>query len=302
MVTGGGRKRSVLFASIFGIVLIVVAVALNVSWIVVNWRTGLMLAFGVLMFAVLIAGLVLNTIFLLREIRRNEQHDAFINAVTHELKTPVASIRLYLQTLQERPVGPVKREEFYQIMLEDSERLQSTIDQILLAGKTAASGRVLNRTPVDVAEMADECVQLAVKRHHLPPGSIELVEKTAADDSFVVSGDLDELKAAVMNLVDNAVKYSGDRVQVKVEVSPASSKRVAIRVADEGVGISKNERKRIFRRFYRIPVPASRVKGTGLGLTIVRSVARRHGGRAYVESAGADCGSTFTLELPTASL
>ncbi len=296
--TGGTRKRALLLVWLLGAGLIVVAVGLNISFIVVNWRPGLLLLVGVSSFAVLIGGLALNTAFLIREIRKNEQHDAFIHAVTHELKTPLASIKLYLQTLQQREFEPAKRHELIDTMLDDSERLQQTIDQILLAGKTGDARRVDNPTDVDVSEVVGECVTLAGKRHDLRDGEVQLVDR-ALPGAFVVKGDRDELMAAVTNLVDNAIKYSGDRVTVGVEVARAGARRVAISVRDQGIGITSHELKRVFRRFYRLPAALkSRVRGTGIGLSIVRAVARRHGGRAFAESRGAGQGSTFTLELP----
>ena len=135
-----GRRRSVIFFTVLGICLVALAVTLNISWIVLNWRRGVLVVLGVVFFLLIIAGMVLNTIFLVREIRRNEQHDSFINAVTHELKTPVASIRLYLQTLQTRELDEAKRREFYRIMLEDSDRLLHTIEQVLHAGSTGRAG------------------------------------------------------------------------------------------------------------------------------------------------------------------
>jgi len=255
----------------------------------------------VLFFALIISGVVLNAIFLVREIRRNEQHDTFINAVTHELKTPVASIRLYLQTLQTREIDEAKRLEFYNMMLADSDRLQNTIEQVLRAGTTGRADRHLNRTRIDLAEVVRDCLTLAGRRHHLPEDALHYTESLPAGESATVVGDLDELKAAVSNLLDNAIKYSGTQISVLVELAKPDSKRVAIRVTDEGVGISNEELKRIFKRFYRIPgAVAMRVKGTGLGLFIVRSVAEKHGGRAYAESQGAGRGSTFTLQLPAA--
>ena len=296
-----GRRRSVIFFTVLGVCLVALAVTLNVSWVVLNWRRGVLAVLGVIFFLLLIAGMVLNTIFLVREIRRNEQHDSFINAVTHELKTPVASIRLYLQTLQTRELDEAKRREFYRIMLEDSDRLLQTIEQVLRAGSTGSRLRRIARARVDLGEIARESVELARTRFHLDPSALAYEERVAGP-ARVVLGDPEELKAAVWNLLDNAVKYSVGDVRIHVTLEDLDG-RLAVRVRDRGVGISPAELKRIFRRFYRIPASvAMRTKGSGLGLFIVRSVARKHGGRAFAESEGAGRGSTFTLLLPRAPL
>jgi two-component system, OmpR family, sensor histidine kinase SenX3 len=297
MITG--RRRSVIFFTVFGICLVAIAVALNISWIVLNWRMGVLAIFGVILFCLIIAGMVLNTIFLVREIRRNEQKDSFLNAVTHELKTPVASIRLYLQTLQTRELDVEKRKEFYRIMLEDSDRLLHTIEQVLRAGSTRSRFRREARNRVDLAEVARECVDLARTRFHLDDQALEFENR--AGTAAVVLGNVEELKAAVWNLIDNAVKYSAPDIRVRVELEELAPDRVAVRVVDCGIGIASTELKRIFRRFYRTPaLGAVRTKGSGLGLFIVRSVARNHGGRAFAESAGAGQGSRLTILLPKA--
>jgi signal transduction histidine kinase len=295
-----GRRRSVIFFTALGICLVAIAVTLNVIWTVVNWRQGVLAILGLIFFLLIIAGMVLNTIFLVHEIRRNEQHDAFINAVTHELKTPVASIRLYLQTLQTRDIDDTKRREFYQVMLDDSERLLHTIDQVLRAGSTASRFRRTARMPVDISDVARECVALARTRFHLTEGALKYDEHLTERPAVVI-GDADELKAAVWNLIDNAVKYSSGRMEIRVAVDEMEGNRVAVKVTDNGPGISPAELKRIFRRFYRIPAGmAARVKGSGLGLFIVRSVAKKHGGRAFAESSGSGHGATFTILLPRA--
>jgi two-component system, OmpR family, sensor histidine kinase SenX3 len=294
-----GRRRRALFFSVLGICLVVIAVTLNVSWLILNWREGILALLGFIFSLLIIAGLVLNTIFLVREIRRNEQHDSFINAVTHELKTPVASIRLYLQTLQSRELPTDKRQEFYRIMLQDSDRLLQTIDQVLRAGATGSRLRRSARARLNLSEIARECVELARTRYHLPPEALQFSDDTHSQP--IVLGDGDELKAAVSNLIDNAVKYSEPPPQIRVEIQELENQKLALRVTDRGVGISPVELKRIFKRFYRVSASvAMRTKGTGLGLFIVRSVARKHGGRAFAESAGAGQGSTFTLQLPAA--
>src|SRR4051795_11937664 len=148
-----GRQKSVAFFIALGVGLISVILLLYIGWVLLNWHTGILLFFGVLLLATIISGVLLNTIFLVREIRRNEQHDAFINAVTHELKTPVASIRLYLQTLQTRPVDDAKRAEFYRIMLDDSDRLLGTIEQVLRTGRLGAGSHATHKVRVDLDEV-----------------------------------------------------------------------------------------------------------------------------------------------------
>jgi len=293
-----GQRRSIVFVIVLGACLICVILLLYIGWVLLNWRHGILVVLGALLLLMVISGVVLNTIFLVREIRRNEQHDAFINAVTHELKTPLASIRLYLDTLRSRPIEEDKRKEFYRIMLEDSDRLLATIEQVLRAGRTASTSRRLNVVRVELGSIVEECLTRARALHGLASDKLAYRPGAATE----ILADADEVRAAVSNLIDNAVKYSGGEVSIMVETARVDSKFVAVRVRDEGVGISKPELKRVFRRFYRVPGPlASRVKGTGLGLYIVRSVAKRHGGRAWADSEGPGRGSTFVLELPIAS-
>jgi two-component system, OmpR family, sensor histidine kinase SenX3 len=217
--------------------------------------------------------------------------------VTHELKTPVASIRLYLETLQTRAVDEAKRQEFYRIMLEDNDRLLDTIEQVLRTGRVGHVGRTLNRSQIDLGEVVEESLSRVRKLHHLDADALE----HRAVTPVTVLGDAEEVRAAVSNLIDNAVKYSGNEVKVMVETANLDGKFACVRVIDRGAGIAKTELKQIFKRFYRVPGPlGTRVKGTGLGLYIVRSVAQRHGGRAWAESEGPGRGSTFVLQLPLA--
>ncbi len=296
------RKKSVIFFTGLGICLIVLAVALNVGWIVFHWRQVALLIFGVIFFILIIAGLTLNTIFLVREIRRNEQHDSFINAVTHELKTPIASIRLYLETLQTREVEEEKRKEFYKIMLADSDRLLRTVEQVLRAGRTGDRRRQIQLSLIDLGELARECVEVARNQTHLDETVLRFSEALNSDRRPIVKGDSDELRAAISNLIDNAIKYSLKEISVTVEVADVDDRYVAVRVTDTGAGIPRGYLEQVFKRFYRIPRRASvKVKGTGLGLFIVRSVASKHGGKTFAESAGEGLGSTFTIQLPRAS-
>jgi len=295
----GGRRKSIAFFIVLGAGAVAGALALNVGWVIVNWREAGLLVAGIVVFPLIITGVVLNTIFLVREIRRNEQHEAFINAVTHELKTPLASMKLYLQTLQNRQVDEEKRQEFYRVILEDGDRLLGTIEQVLRAGTLGARVRRTNHTPIELSGIVQECVSLARTRHRLFPEALTYRETFADDAPRRVLGDGDELKAVVSNLVDNAIKYSGPEVRVAVELDQTDATKTTLRVRDHGVGISPSELKRIFKRFYRIQGAPMRITGTGLGLFIVRSVVARHGGTVFAESGGPGHGSTFTVQLPT---
>ena len=299
MSVAPGRQGVIAFFVTFCVCLVALAVALNVGWVVLTLREIVPLLVGSLVFAAIITGLILNTTFLVREIRLNEQHDAFVNAVTHELKTPVTSIRLHLETLKARgpAVDETKRREFYEVMLKDSDRLMHLIEQVLSAGQ---KGRVpFQQVRIDLRALADECVTLTRSQRHLPNEALRII--TASDDPIEVIGDPDHLRGAVLNLLDNAVKYSRENVHVEVEVSKGEQDLAVIRVRDRGIGIPPNETKRIFGRFYRTPwALTQRVKGTGLGLFIVAQTAKRHGGRAFAQSDGVGRGATFTLELPSA--
>src|SRR5271155_743426 len=188
-----GRRKSIAFFIALGAGLISVILLLYIGWVILNWRTGILVFLSVCLLTIIVSGVVLNTTFLVREIRRNAQHDAFINAVTHELKTPVASIRLYLETLQTRPVEEAKRREFYQIMLEDSDRLMGTIEQVLRTGRIGASGRKLSHVSrIDLNEVVQNCVQRARTLNHLENGNLRYTPV----ESAAVMGDLDELQAA----------------------------------------------------------------------------------------------------------
>src|SRR5580658_3314601 len=208
-----GRRKTIAFFIGLGAGLILVTLLLYIGFVLLNWKHGILLfLFGIVLLAVIIAGVVLNTIFLVREIRRNEQHDAFINAMTHELKTPVASIRLYLETLQSRAVDEEKRKEFYRIMLDDSDRLLQTIEQVLRTGRMGGS-RKLNITRIDLSQVIEESLARARAIYRLAPEALTFQPSGAT----TISGDADEVRAAVSNLIDNAVKYSGTNVKVRVE-------------------------------------------------------------------------------------
>lgn len=290
------RRKTAIFFLVLGICLIALAVALNVGWILLNLREVAMLVLGVIFFVLIITGLTLNTIFLVREIKRNEQHDAFLNAVTHELKTPIASIRLYLETLKSRKVDDAKREEFYDVMLADSGRLLSTVEQVLQASRAREGHRLMNLSDVDLVELLQETIDITRTRHHLDESAIRFSGPT---EKVEIHGDRGDLQTAFANLLDNAVKYSDNEPKIVVRMKVSRLNKVDILIRDSGIGIPRSDLKRVFKRFYRSPNGAtSSAKGTGLGLSIVKAIIGKHGGRVHAESRGLGAGTTFIVHLP----
>jgi two-component system, OmpR family, sensor histidine kinase SenX3 len=293
------RRGTIVFFLCLGVGLVALAVALNVGWIILNWREGVLLVFGIIFFALIIAGLVVNTIFLVREIRRNEQHDSFINAVTHELKTPVASIRLHLETLQRRRLPETQKQDFYRLMLGDADRLTETVEQVLRAGRAGDKKAGREKSEVDFAKLVRECMDAVRTRHRLPQETLRYTQSPGNGNGLRVQGNADDLRTAVFNVLDNAIKYSGEKVDVRVDLEAPDEKRIVLRVQDKGVGIPPDDVKRVFRRFYRVTHRSlAHVKGTGLGLFIVKAIAKKHGGKVLAESDGVGRGTTIVLELP----
>lgn len=294
------RRGIIIFFLVFGSSLIGLAIALQVGWIFFSLERVALLVIGILFFAAIITGLVLNMIFLIREIRRNEQQDAFLNAVTHELKTPIASIKLYLETLKSRELTPEKRREFYDIMLADNARLLNTVEQVLTASRSPAGGRGMkNITRIDLRELLTDAMERIRARYGIEPENMNFVGQ---EITATVSGDRNELMSAFTNLFDNAVKYSNEDVYVTVKIRDLNAKYVVVRIRDRGIGIPPQDIKRVFRRFYRVSnLATQKKKGTGLGLFIVQSVIKSHGGKISVQSPGEGRGTTFTIQLPKAN-
>ena len=263
------------------VVLVAAAVSLNVGWILASGRSLLPLVFGVVAFALIIAGIIVYTVFLVRELRRTEQQDSFLNAVTHELKTPIASIRLYLETLQAREISEAQRQEFYRVMLDDTARLQYTVEQVLRAGVASQRRRLAHRAPLDLGALAVECVETARRRHHLPGEAMALAGAAPAQP-MMVEGDVDELRTAIGNLLDNAVKYS--------RRGRARERGAGLAHARHGVGARARSRRRHSAPAAAahlqplLPLPGARLLGEGhrpgpLHRAVDRAPARRPGVR-----------------------
>ncbi len=295
------RRGTIAFFITLGVLLVGLAITLNIGWIVLNERAVALAVVGVILFALLIAGVVLNTVFLVREIRRNERQDSFLNAVTHELKTPIASIRLYLETLQRRPVDEAQRQQFYTNMLADSDRLLATVEQVLKAGQLGQRNRQQSRVLLDLEPLVADCIAITLQRHHLPKDAVVLTPVPGGIHLRVL-GIAEDLRTAILNILDNAVKYSPDSVHVRCSLFITHYTWATLTITDTGLGLPPNQHKRIFHRFYRVPGRTMlRIKGTGLGLFLVRAIARQHGGNATASSPGLNQGTTITLTLPLAN-
>jgi signal transduction histidine kinase len=289
-----------------GSILITVAVALTVGWQILagsDWLAReagtlrwVIYFLGTLLFLLLIGGLTLMVLLLIREVRLNERQSNFVSAVTHELKTPVASLKLYLDTLQMRELPESRREEFYRTMRQDLDRLHATINNVLNAAMYT-DRPVVDPQPLDLAKVVRRSIDLTRTRHQLPREAFSY----EGPDSLHLRGVAEALETAIVNLLDNAVKYSKEpsEARVEVEVGAHGDGQAYLRVRDHGVGMSRAHLRFIFNRFYRIGSEVRRSHtGTGLGLFIVKSVVKGHRGTVSADSAGPDKGSTFTVTLP----
>lgn len=283
--------------------------ALAVGWQVMLWsgldpvgpgfdrRDWLFLIFGTIFFLLVMIGLAGLCTWLLQEMRSNQRQRAFLDAVTHEMKTPMASFRLYLDTLKRHDPPIEQRREFIDRMSDDLDRLDRTVAQVLDAARAEEHGRNPIRERVDLRELLRSCIGEVSSRHRLTPEAVGLrVDRNAA-----VRGDAAELGLIFNNLLENAVKYSDHPVQVRVRVEPVRDNRVRVEIADSGIGIPPRELRKIFKRFYRVGRDMQRtVAGLGLGLFVVRSLVRKQGGRVVALSEGAGRGSRFVVTLRTA--
>jgi len=298
------------FRLAIGIVATVLAVALAVGWqILVVSDFGSVargftpahwwfLILGSIFFGLVILGLVLLCAWLIREMRHSQRQQAFLDAVTHEMKTPLASMRLALDTLHKHDPGPDRRDAFLRMIDEDLERLDRTVEHVLAAARAEGGPRAPLQGQVELRLLLEDCIEQIRESHKLEPGSIRL----ESDVSVLVRGDEAELGLVFRNLLENAVKYSDPPVEVRVGVTETGDRRVRVQIADQGIGIPAGELRKIFQRFYRAGRDVQRrASGLGLGLFIVRDLLRRHGGRIEAQSEGAGRGSRFVVTLRTAT-
>lgn len=228
------------------------------------------------------------------QLKLNNLYDNFIANITHELKSPLSSIQLYLETLKARDVPEQKRNEFIDFMSKDANRLQNLINTILEISMLEQKRISHNFHVYEADSLIEQLINESHEQFNLPPGSIKI--EGQADCNF--AADKNALKIVFDNLIDNSIKYSVGSPVISIRISRLI-KTFLIEYKDNGIGIPSHEMKKIFNKFYRINnknIPS--VKGTGLGLYWVKEIIKNHGGKITAESEGLNKGVSFRIELP----
>ena len=301
-------RRSLGWPILLGVVLIGSILALGVGWVLVSIAAALgsknaafywaILGVGVALLVLVLVGVIVYLALTVKAIALSQRQSNFIDSVTHELKSPLASLKLYLQTLTRRSVPPDQQADFHRFMLQDVERLDTLIDHLLDAAKTLQRRPSREAFATPLVPVLERACDAALQRHGVPPGSIRLdVEPENAE--LAVRGREADLEIVFRNLVDNAVKYSLPRPQVLVTAAPASPGRVLVCVADNGPGIPISKRPQVFRRFVRLGSELERsTPGTGLGLFLVKSLVKQMRGKVEVRGRLPPPGTVFEVDLP----
>ena len=288
------RRRSLGWPITLGVVMIVLLVALLVGWILLSFGSWSVLAVGATFLVLVLVGVILYLSIAVKQISLNQRQSNFIDSVTHELKSPIASLKLYLQTLSRRTVTEQQQADFYRFMLDDLDRLDSLINHLLDAARLDQMPLGQESRDVRLDQVLRTCAETVCHRHRLPSDSVSV----EASPSVVHARPVD-VEIVFRNLIDNAVKYSGPQAQVTVESWTNGRGAVVTRVSDNGPGIPAKLRRKIFGRFVRLGNELERAQsGTGLGLYIVRTLVGRMRGKVSVRGRGAQPGTTFEVELP----
>ena len=296
--------RSISLHIIISTVTVLLTVALLVGWTLVivqnmslRGNTWLLVG-GIAFFIVIMSVLVMFSVFLVREILEVRRQQTFIDSVTHELKSPLASIKLCLDTLARSELSHEQREKLRQMMLGDVDRLSIFVDDILEASQLSHGRRTQSWSVVSVPALVQRCVDTVRRRYNLDDSAIAV----EMDADISLPTDPTALETIIKNLLDNAVKYSGSPPRIALTVHKVDGGQLELAVSDQGIGIAKAHLKRIFKRFYRVPDEEVYARsGTGLGLYVVAALVRNLGGRIEARSTGTHRGTCMLVRLPLAS-
>jgi two-component system, OmpR family, phosphate regulon sensor histidine kinase PhoR len=298
-------RRSLSLPILLAIGMITLLVALTVGWSLVTVFGALrdsntaglywaLLTVGSTFMLLLLVGVILYLILSIKAINLTQRQSNFIDSVTHELKSPIASMKLYLQTLSRHQVGQQMQADFHRFMLEDLERLDHLINQMLDAGRLDAERTKGDEEEVQLADLLRDCAAAVCMNYRLPPETVRL----ELEANVVVARRVD-LDVIFRNLLDNAVKYAGSPPQVEVSLHRSGAGPVVVRITDNGRGIPTHLRRKIFGRFVRLGLELEREKpGTGLGLYIARTLVRGLRGQIRVHDPETGPGTVFEVQLP----
>ena len=297
-MTDALRSRMTLGIPItLGVVLMTLNVTMMIFWIAVLARSAgwSALIIGVAFFALILAGLSFYLFLMIKEVRLNQRQANFIDSVTHELKSPIASLRLYLETLEMRSLSDEQRTKFYRVMEEELERLDHLITQLLEVGRIDAIGAQSDPEELSLEVLLRKCGAAACAHHKKDEAETIVYD---FQPMAVFARPL-VLETIFRNLLDNAIKYAGDPPQVEVQVRDGERGRVIVRIIDNGLGVPHELRKRIFGMFFRGGSELTRrQQGTGLGLYIVHTLVKLLKGRISVHDRAGQSGSVFEVDLP----
>lgn len=300
-------RRSLKWPITLGVILLVVLVVLFIGWVLMSVFAALqaegaaplywtLLIVGSSLLVVVIVGVSMYLTLTVKIINLNRRQSNFMDSITHEFKSPIASIKLCLQTLHRRPVSPEEQSRFFQFMLEDVERLDGLINHVLDAARLdrQSSETDSDIEPVELEPILRQCVQEVCSRHRASPEAVQIEIEPS-----VIRARRVDLEMIFRNLVDNAVKYAGDPPVVSVESRPRPDGTVLTLVRDNGPGIPLRFRHKIFGRFVRLGSELERTKpGTGLGLYIVHTLVKRLKGNVRVRDLDRSSGTIFEVTLP----
>lgn len=302
------ERRSIKLPIALGVTMIVLIVLLIVGWTLITvfgatqenanspvfWT---LLPAGLVLLAVVLLGVVMYLSLSIKAISLSKRQANFIDSVTHELKSPIASLKLYLQTLKRQEIPAEQRENFRRIMLDDVERLDQLIDHLLDAGRTDRKRIEEDDEETELSSLLADCVAAETLRYRIDPEVISL-----ETEPCLVKAPRADLHMMFRNLIDNAIKYSGTPPRVEVQLRINSDNQAVVRIRDNGLGIPARERRKIFQRFVRLGLELEREKpGTGLGLYIVRGIINRVGGRIRIRDPQEGPGSVFEVTLPAST-
>ncbi len=298
------ERRSLRWPITLGVLMIVVVVLLIVGWVflavmsVDSGGAGLawaLLAVGATLLAFVLVGVVMYLVLSIKAINLSRRQSNFIDSVTHELKSPIASLKLYLQTLGRRQLSPEEQESFTRYMLEDVERLDSLINHLLDAARLEKDRTPVEAEDVNLAELLAGTALVVCQRYQRAAAVVQLDLAPCTVHAAPV-----DLELIFRNLLDNALKYANDGdPRVEVSLRPDGEGRVIVRISDNGRGIPLQHRHKLFSRFMRLGLELERNKpGMGLGLFIVRTLVKRLGGSVRIRDRERGSGTTFEVQLP----